>query len=1008
VFFVFSESIVQAEQEFSFKIQPLLKRDPMTIPAKNQRTLYVGAIMVPPKWKTFQYVENDVILKPGSRDLLNKFLNRWNAQLVSDGAIPAPPQELSSSIRPIPATNGWYRARVNVDSADIDFPGLYSKAKAQGYVGLHVFSSWKMLALFSVVLESRSTGHGPVEMNSVMFSGSCPRTSSQEYAPWRPDPDDLNGGYYDAYGAPCFVDPEIQVTEAWKVMDLFGRGPHSATLAVIDRGFMMNDDFPNYTDYDFIDEDDDANFAEEEYHGTKCVSMAAARMDNRFGFAGTGAPVTYPLIFRHDGSFFQMEWAVRTAVAWGAQVVNISSSGQSQYHYNEVEALDEALDLAFDSGVAVVVSAGNDGEDIGGNDLIDWPAECGSDGKRPIVVGAIDLGSKRAVRTEDGYEWGSNFGSPLTLWAPGGPELSILTTPTPTDPDISYFEGTSCAAPYAAGVVAMMKALNPGLGPDEIKNILAATSRISPDGRVSQGYLKALDAVLSAAGGAIPEYDEHEPSDFTHFTRLSGSGSVCGSLFPGDDEDGYMFYLNDFTHVELSNSESFGYNGYDATLRGAGIHSPVSPPFTGTLSPGGYYLYFSRRPEGEAFYQLNYELTTLVDMEPDRFETNDRISDCAAIEYPEDRIGEVWDVGDLNFHQTEDADFFALSLPELPGPEYDEALTLYAEPGELGTYHLAQFYLSLYDAAARSTNYGSALTLENLAGVVSDSRVIRFRVESNHRRNYYRLQIGYDQWLRGVETPSTVSFFEIPEWMKVESQMHAMLFPPSYADGLPIPFSYPSDPGIVDAFMQGNPPSTIPTERIVLKWAQKADLGVDFIFRGNTDELSFKLIDAKGGVLAEGMSANLKKAAADQNNSIDVRNRIEYPSLPRGIYGIDVQGTRFAVPFTAVFDSIKTTPVESVKNRPIQSTVRSFDLSQNYPNPFNSSTLIRFSVADPCRVVLKVFDIQGREWVTLMDAKYSRGSQSVKFNATGLPSGIYMYTIRMKDFTASRKMVVVE
>jgi len=88
--------------------------------------------------------------------------------------------------------------------------------------------------------------------------------------------------------------------------------------------------------------------------------------------------------------------------------------------------------------------------------------------------------------------------------------------------------------------------------------------------------------------------------------------------------------------------------------------------------------------------------------------------------------------------------------------------------------------------------------------------------------------------------------------------------------------------------------------------------------------------------------------------------------------------------------------------------VRSFVLHPNYPNPFNPTTAIRFHVKEPCRVELKIFDLRGREIRSVMNVQYPMGEHQVLFNATGLAPGIYFYRIRMGDFTAARKMAVVE
>jgi tetratricopeptide (TPR) repeat protein len=71
-----------------------------------------------------------------------------------------------------------------------------------------------------------------------------------------------------------------------------------------------------------------------------------------------------------------------------------------------------------------------------------------------------------------------------------------------------------------------------------------------------------------------------------------------------------------------------------------------------------------------------------------------------------------------------------------------------------------------------------------------------------------------------------------------------------------------------------------------------------------------------------------------------------------------------------------------------------FGLMQNYPNPFNPSTTISYNIANESKVILKVFDILGREIRTLVDSELSPGNYRAEFNGSGLASGIYLYQIR--------------
>ena len=85
-----------------------------------------------------------------------------------------------------------------------------------------------------------------------------------------------------------------------------------------------------------------------------------------------------------------------------------------------------------------------------------------------------------------------------------------------------------------------------------------------------------------------------------------------------------------------------------------------------------------------------------------------------------------------------------------------------------------------------------------------------------------------------------------------------------------------------------------------------------------------------------------------------------------------------------------------------------FALHQNYPNPFNPVTTIQFEVEDPCRVTLAVYDMLGRQSSLLIDETYQPGAYKATFEASGIPSGVYFYRIRMGAFQAIRKMVVLE
>jgi hypothetical protein len=96
--------------------------------------------------------------------------------------------------------------------------------------------------------------------------------------------------------------------------------------------------------------------------------------------------------------------------------------------------------------------------------------------------------------------------------------------------------------------------------------------------------------------------------------------------------------------------------------------------------------------------------------------------------------------------------------------------------------------------------------------------------------------------------------------------------------------------------------------------------------------------------------------------------------------------------------------------------VKEYKLEQNYPNPFNPSTTIKYSIPQnteysPRRMLqttLKVYDILGNEVATLVNERQKSGNYEVKFNASNLASGIYLYKLQSGSFAQTRKLMLIK
>ncbi|RMH62145.1 MAG: T9SS C-terminal target domain-containing protein, partial [Calditrichaeota bacterium] len=85
-----------------------------------------------------------------------------------------------------------------------------------------------------------------------------------------------------------------------------------------------------------------------------------------------------------------------------------------------------------------------------------------------------------------------------------------------------------------------------------------------------------------------------------------------------------------------------------------------------------------------------------------------------------------------------------------------------------------------------------------------------------------------------------------------------------------------------------------------------------------------------------------------------------------------------------------------------------FILYPNYPNPFNPETVIRYNLSRSMDISLSVYDISGRRIARLIHARQSAGTHSIRFNATSIASGIYLYTLNGAGMQSSRTMLVMK
>jgi len=357
--------------------------------------------------------------------------------------------------------------------------------------------------------------------------------------------------------------PLINLPEAWDTTT----GEPDVIAAVIDTGILF--DHPDLsgrltaTGYDFVSDADRAldgdgldpdpsdtgaqNPGSSTFHGSHVAGTIAAQTDNSLGVAGAGwntriMPVRalgQYLGYYGVGTNYDIMQAVRYAAGLEndsgtvpspkADIINLSLSG-SVYSFLEQIVYDEVRA----AGIIIVAAAGN-----GASGQPMYPAAY--DGV--LAVSAVDINEQPA--------WYSNYGSYVDLAAPGG-DLSVdlngdgngdgvLSTAASMDLDrnlnygYSFLEGTSMAAPHVSGVIALMKAVNPGLTPDDLDDLLVGGSITRDLGDAGRddlygfGLIDAQKAVLAAAPALLTV----SPASLDFGTELSSADLTADKIGPG-------------------------------------------------------------------------------------------------------------------------------------------------------------------------------------------------------------------------------------------------------------------------------------------------------------------------------------------------------------------------------------------------------------------------------------------------------------------------------------------
>jgi hypothetical protein len=100
-------------------------------------------------------------------------------------------------------------------------------------------------------------------------------------------------------------------------------------------------------------------------------------------------------------------------------------------------------------------------------------------------------------------------------------------------------------------------------------------------------------------------------------------------------------------------------------------------------------------------------------------------------------------------------------------------------------------------------------------------------------------------------------------------------------------------------------------------------------------------------------------------------------------------------------------PPTAVQEQPVPTLPLECKLEQNFPNPFNPSTTIKYQLPEKNHVMVKIYDVMGREVATLVDRVEEPGYKSVQFDANNLASGVYFCSLSTPDFVQTRRLLLL-
>ena len=769
-----------------------------------------------------------------------------------------------------------------------------------------------------------------------------------------------------------------------------GYGSSSIIIAIIDTGVdTAHPDLRLVTGYDYGDNDpnpmDDSS---KPGHGTACAGVAAAKANNGIGVAGiAGGCSVMPLKVANsngDLGFTAITNAITHAADNGARVISLSLGAEGGTGEGDIPSTDYALEYAYSKGVVIFAATANSNASA-----IAYP----SNHNKVISVGASSpTGQRKSPSSSDGeYWWGSNYGidipdhqGSVDIMAPTIlPTTDITGSGNGYDINSDYymwFNGTSCACPYAAGVAALILSLKPTLTPAQVWDIMknSATDMTIDGGAgwdryTGYGMVNAHRALLQPAAitWAPTSFNQELTPDATASQNLTigNTGEIVLNYTLSKQVDSNPVLTEDFENGgSIPTGWTQEYDSYNLnwafTSGGINNTNPASA-HSGDYNARLYYNN-STTPRTTKLVTPSMDLSAHANPVLSFWHTQASWygdQDQLKVYYKTSSGGPWTQIA----HYTESITSWTQRTINLPNP----SATYYVAFEGITDYG---YGVCIDDVSIGSSSYTpSWLTLNgvdtvsgSVNGVTKDTDVIAVGFNSTG------LAAGtYTTSLSLTSNSSSNPSISIPVTLQVEA---------------PLPVQLSSFTAAISAENYVN-----------LTWVTQTETGVQgfYVLRGGNDEL------ATATTVSELIQAT--NTSQQQTYFFSDDELCEDGTYWYWLQNSDLDGTvdyhgPISIAFTTVGGEIPSIPLVTA-------------LNPAYPNPFNPSTTLSYSLAEPSQVEIDIYNQRGQIVRSYSKEHNAPGHYSFSFDGrdhSGVPlsSGVYLYRMRAGTFSQFRKMVL--